>query len=592
MPDIIFDIFISYKRKSLATANNLYYRLTTRGYSTFYDLDEMRKNDFDVQIYNYIHNAKDVFVLLEEGSLDACRNDWRGDWFCKEIAFALQEGKNIIPVLLNGFQMPDEEFFPDELKGLCKKNAPEFSYSFFDAYIDRIIAKGYITSVANVQKRNTSVIKFFSSANCVVMKEGKTVCSLIGQSKEPFYLPMEKSGEYVFQCFKNSNDNINFSGNPDKELLVSIEDNTEKVVRINWGFDYAPQIVWLKRHILYILIGVLIIGTLISFGLLRRCNSVNHHLVANDSIYQKGECVSQLFLMRYKDINTYFNNEFSDTLLYCFQYEDSIDSNGVTHIFPQSKYLSFKSLNRVIYLSSKADSIPYHFPIIGLNITNKQDVQVNFTQAFLEVMDYRIDDIPVCRFSIEGNNLIITNETDRTLVSNLKYTMLRDEESFVRYANELNDLTINDQFTVKVSKGNLLALWDDSYVVKSSINGLWFNQKLPNLDVQTININNKDIEKNRFYEIKRINATKEETSDQFDRNIPPGQSDCSTLFFAIRSNVSCEIKIRIKLVSQKQISTKKNRKNSAKLQYKYLYSDPIVVKIFIPRTGVLTPEYK
>ena len=36
-----YDIFISYKRKSLPTANNLYYRLTTRGYSTFFDLEHI-----------------------------------------------------------------------------------------------------------------------------------------------------------------------------------------------------------------------------------------------------------------------------------------------------------------------------------------------------------------------------------------------------------------------------------------------------------------------------------------------------------------------------------------------------------------------
>lgn len=68
-----YDIFISYKRKSLATANNLYYRLTTRGYSTFFDLDEMKKDNFDVQLLHYIENAKDVFVILEEGSLDASK---------------------------------------------------------------------------------------------------------------------------------------------------------------------------------------------------------------------------------------------------------------------------------------------------------------------------------------------------------------------------------------------------------------------------------------------------------------------------------------------------------------------------------------
>ena len=68
-----YDIFISYKRKSLPTANNLYYRLTTRGYSTFFDLEEMGRDNFNVQLLNYIENAKDVFVILEEGSLDGCK---------------------------------------------------------------------------------------------------------------------------------------------------------------------------------------------------------------------------------------------------------------------------------------------------------------------------------------------------------------------------------------------------------------------------------------------------------------------------------------------------------------------------------------
>lgn len=43
-----YNKFISYKRKSLAIANNLYYRQTIRDYSTFFDLDEMKKDNFDV----------------------------------------------------------------------------------------------------------------------------------------------------------------------------------------------------------------------------------------------------------------------------------------------------------------------------------------------------------------------------------------------------------------------------------------------------------------------------------------------------------------------------------------------------------------
>lgn len=123
-----FDIFISYKRKSLATANNLYYRLTTRGYSTFYDLEEMGRDNFNTQILEYIDNAKDVFVILEEGSLDACKDGtWQQDWFCREIAYAIKKEKNIIPILLGGYKMPDESFFPDEMKPLRLKQGPEFS---------------------------------------------------------------------------------------------------------------------------------------------------------------------------------------------------------------------------------------------------------------------------------------------------------------------------------------------------------------------------------------------------------------------------------------------------------------------------------
>ncbi len=50
-----YDIFISYKRKSLPTANNLYYRLTTRGYSTFFDLEEMGRDNFKL-IQQYKQN--------------------------------------------------------------------------------------------------------------------------------------------------------------------------------------------------------------------------------------------------------------------------------------------------------------------------------------------------------------------------------------------------------------------------------------------------------------------------------------------------------------------------------------------------------
>lgn len=194
-----YDIFISYKRKSLPTANNLYYRLTQRGYSTFFDLEEMRRDNFNIQLLSYIENAKDVFILLEEGSLDACKQGkWKDDWFCKEIEHALNAKRNIIPILINGYKMPKQDFFPKELQELSLKNALEFSFSYFDEYLNKLVERGYITSEPQNKNQATSVFKFYSNSICQVFKEGKLVCKIEGMADEPYYLPVSRKGDYRF----------------------------------------------------------------------------------------------------------------------------------------------------------------------------------------------------------------------------------------------------------------------------------------------------------------------------------------------------------------------------------------------------------
>ena len=242
-----YDIFISYKRKSLPTANNLYYRLTTRGYSTFFDLEEMGRDNFNVQLLNYIENAKDVFVILEEGSLDGCKQEnWEKDnWFCHEIAFALEKKKNIIPILLNGYKMPSEDFFPDKLKELSLKNAPEFNFSFFEAYLDKLIEKEYIISKPSLQEKATSVFKFYSNENCQIFKEGKLVCSLEGMSDEPYYLPVPRKGDYRFK-------GLNAITAETKVIKEHIEVDEEKEIEIEWEErkPFKPDQEWPEKIVI------------------------------------------------------------------------------------------------------------------------------------------------------------------------------------------------------------------------------------------------------------------------------------------------------------------------------------------------------
>ncbi len=250
-----YDIFISYKRQSLATANNLYYRLTTRGYSTFFDLEEMRRDNFNIQLLHYIENAKDVFVLLEEGSLDACeQGNWEDDWFCKEIAHALKTKRNIIPILIGDYKMPKQEFFPKELQELSLKNALEFSFSYFEEYLNKLIEKGYITAEAETKNKATSFFKFYSNENCQIFKEGKLVCSLEGMSDEPYYLPVPRKGDYRFKV-------VNISTKGFKIINEKIYDNEEKVVEISWNRQKAESLLknrWRCRIICLLFIVVLL----------------------------------------------------------------------------------------------------------------------------------------------------------------------------------------------------------------------------------------------------------------------------------------------------------------------------------------------
>lgn len=229
-----YDIFISYKRKNIATANNLYYRLTTKGYSTFFDLDEMRKDDFDKQIFSYIESAKDIFVILDKGSLDGCKKDhWddinhpNQDWFCIEIAHALKYNKNIIPILLDDFKMPKEYYLPKKIKGLAKKNAPEFSFAFFNEYLDNLKNKGYITSEICNDNVQASIFKFYSNENCHVFSEGKLVCVIDKNAKTPSYFPVRRHGEYMFT---SSCDKLKKR----KKITCKISQNEEKVIFIKW----------------------------------------------------------------------------------------------------------------------------------------------------------------------------------------------------------------------------------------------------------------------------------------------------------------------------------------------------------------------
>ena len=128
-------IFISYRRDGGdVTAKLICEALKNKGYSVVFDFDALKGGFFDTRILQTIQGCSDVVLVLPVGGLDRCVNN--DDWVRQEIRHAISCKKNIIPVMLNGFEFPDN--LPEDIEVIRRYNGVRFAMDYFDAVIDKI----------------------------------------------------------------------------------------------------------------------------------------------------------------------------------------------------------------------------------------------------------------------------------------------------------------------------------------------------------------------------------------------------------------------------------------------------------------------
>ena len=117
-----YDIFISYRRQGGEDeAWKLKLSLENKGYRVFLDREALRSGNFNEQLYTRIDQCRDFLLICSPGALVRCRDP--EDWVRKEVTRALQGGKNIIPVWVNGFDGAQMDQLPEELAGLRQLQA-------------------------------------------------------------------------------------------------------------------------------------------------------------------------------------------------------------------------------------------------------------------------------------------------------------------------------------------------------------------------------------------------------------------------------------------------------------------------------------
>lgn len=131
------NVFISYRREGgYALARLVYECLQKVGITAFLDLEELRAGPFNEKLYSAIENCDNFVLILPVDALDRCVNE--NDWLRLEIEHAILHKKNIIPVMVKGFEFPPE--LPPSIQVLPFFNGVQASREYFDASMKKLIS--------------------------------------------------------------------------------------------------------------------------------------------------------------------------------------------------------------------------------------------------------------------------------------------------------------------------------------------------------------------------------------------------------------------------------------------------------------------
>src|SRR5688500_2478209 len=94
-------VFISYRRTNLPWALFVYQNLTIHGYDVFFDYQSIDSGNFESVILDNIRARAHFIVILTASALENCNKP--GDWLRREIETAIDESRNIVPLLVENF---------------------------------------------------------------------------------------------------------------------------------------------------------------------------------------------------------------------------------------------------------------------------------------------------------------------------------------------------------------------------------------------------------------------------------------------------------------------------------------------------------
>jgi hypothetical protein len=145
-----YDVFISYRRnKNMDAAKLIRTALISKKIRAFVDIEDLGSKHFDEKLTEIIRNTENYILLVSPDDLIKCVDS--NDWIRKEISTAIRSGRNIIPILKDGFKWDEITYLPDDISDIKRHNSINYSQEYFDAMIMKIIS--FLENSALKQKK-------------------------------------------------------------------------------------------------------------------------------------------------------------------------------------------------------------------------------------------------------------------------------------------------------------------------------------------------------------------------------------------------------------------------------------------------------
>jgi hypothetical protein len=132
-------VFLSYRHANFSWAKCICMDLTHHGYDVFMDYTGIASGDFGQVIVGNIIARAHFLVLLTPSALERC--DDPADWFRREIETALKHERNVVPVMLEGFDFHTPKIanrLTGSLAALKSYNGIQIPPDFFDPAMQKL----------------------------------------------------------------------------------------------------------------------------------------------------------------------------------------------------------------------------------------------------------------------------------------------------------------------------------------------------------------------------------------------------------------------------------------------------------------------